>query len=455
MMNPSLERLDRAELDALKLRRLNRLIERCWATNPYYRDLWSDHGVPTGPLTSLADLAHFPIIDKEMLLADQAERSPYGRRLGVPPEQVWEITLSSGTSGRTQEVHAHTARDAHLRGLLHGLAFWWAGGGPGDILAHHVGVSNSASHGSFHRGFRAVGSMPYLMGYAGFEKRLALRDDFGVDVMYVMPSAMNGLTTLCLNQGQTPAERYPSLRSIVMSGEAWPVDFVTNMEEAWGAKVYEGYGASQTYGAFIMSNCERGAVVENGERGLLHFYEWAAELEVLNPETLAPVDSGEAGELVVTLFEKEASPLIRFRTRDKVVSRAGHSCPCGRCLNAIEAGTISRWDDMVKIKGENVFPNEVDEIVFARSDISEYQGHVSIGNAGRDVAAIQLEFKPGAGEDPVVVERLRSELKTKTNVSFDLIVVSPGTLPQWTTPDIKPRRWHDERQAGLAAGAAV
>ena len=452
MMNPTLERLDRFELDALKLRRLNRLIDRLRATNPFYQQLWRDHGVPEVPLASLADLRRLPIIDKEMLLRDQAEQPPYGRRLGVPPEQVWEITLSSGTSGRRQEVHAHTARDAHLRGVLHGLAFWWAGAGPDDILAHHVGVSNSASHGSFHRGFRAVGSMPYLMGYAGFEKRLALMDDFGVDVMYVMPSALNGLTTLCLSQGQSPAERYPQLRSIVMSGEAWPVEFVRNMEQVWGAKIYEGYGASQTYGAFIMSNCERGALVDDERRGILHFYEWAAVLEVLDPNTLEPVGAGEAGELVVTLFEKEASPLVRFRTRDKVVYRPDHHCPCGRCLDAIEAGTISRWDDMLKIKGENVFPHEVDEIVFARSEISEYQATVMIGDAGRDVALIQLELKTAVSEDGVLLQRLGSELKAKTNVSFDLVVVGAGTLPQWTTPDIKPRRWSDERQSRLGGG---
>ena len=210
MMNPALEGLDRAALEGLQLRRLNRLIERLRATNPFYRKAW--HGqVPDAPLRSLADVRRFPVLTKEELLADQEAHPPYGRRLGVPVEQVWEITLSSGTSGRTQEVHAHTARDAHLRGLLHGLAFWWAGAGPGDVLAHHVGVSNSASHGSFHRGFRAVGSMPYLVGYTGFAKRLELMESFGLDVMYAMPSALNGLTALCESNGGLPRDRFPAL----------------------------------------------------------------------------------------------------------------------------------------------------------------------------------------------------------------------------------------------------
>lgn len=452
MMNPALERLERPALQELQLRRLNRLLDRLRAGNPFYQSLWREHGAPSGPLASLEEIRRFPVIDKQDLLADQALAPPYGTRLGVPPEHVWEITLSSGTSGSTQEVHAHTARDAHLRGLLHGLAFWWAGGGPGDVLAHHVGVSNSASHGSFHRGFRAVGSMPYLMGYAGFEKRLELMEKFGLDVMYVMPSALNGLTALCEGRGAHPREMFPSLRSIVMSGEAWPVDFVERMQDAWGAPIFEGYGASQTYGAFIMSNCEHGAV-SDGRRNMLHWYEWAALLEVLHPETLEPVAPGEAGELVVTLLEKEASPLVRFRTRDKVVYRPWHECSCGRQLDAIEAGTVSRWDDMIKIKGENVFPQEVDEIVFARPQIGEYQARVTIGDAGRDVADIRIGFAEPVGDEAGLLAGLREELKRKTNVTFQLQCVPLDTLPQWVTPDVKPRRWSDERQSRLAEGA--
>jgi phenylacetate-CoA ligase len=454
-MNPRLERLDRDELKALQLRRLNRQLERLWATNRFYRRRFEAVGVPRRPLRSLDEVRSLPVIGKEDLLADQAEWPPYGSRLGVPEEQVFEITLSSGTSGNTQEVHAHTVRDAHLRGALHAIAYWWAGGRPGDILAYHVGVSNSASHGSFHRSFRAVGAMPYLLGYAGFEKRLELMQRYGIDVMYAMPSALNGLTQLCRERGAEPRELFPDLRVLATSGEAWPVDFVVRMEEAWGAQLFEGYGASQTYGCYVMSNCELGAV-HGGRRGALHWYEWAALLEVLHPETLEPVAPGESGELVVTLLEKEASPLVRFRTRDKVVYLPWSACSCGRRLDALEAGTISRWDDMVKIKGENVFPHEVDEIVFARPQIGEYRGRVTIGDAGRDVAGIEVGFTEPLREDEerALLAGLRDELKRQTNVTFDVGSVPLAELPQWTTPDIKPRRWSDERQQRLAGRSA-
>jgi phenylacetate-coenzyme A ligase PaaK-like adenylate-forming protein len=108
---------------------------------------------------------------------------------------------------------------------------------------------------------------------------------------------------------------------------------------------------------------------------------------------------------------------------------------------------------MVKIKGENVFPNEVDEIIFARPQIAEYQARVTIGDAGRDVAEIRLAFAAPGPPDRDLIERLRQELKARTNITFELRTVRAEELPQWTTPDVKPRRWVDQRQADLAASA--
>jgi phenylacetate-CoA ligase len=451
-MYPVLERLTREELKALQLRRLNRQLERLWSTNRFYQRIWREAGLEPGPLKSLEDFRRYPVIAKEDVLADQLEHPPYGERLGVDIRDVFEITLSSGTSGKTQEIHAHTVRDAHMR-ALHGTAFRWAGMGPDETLVFHVGISNSASHGPFHRGIRAIGKLPYLVGHLGFEKRLELMQRLGMDHMYVMPSALNGLTQLCEKQGHAPRELFPQLKTIMLSGEGWPVEFIERMEEAWGARIFEGYGASQTYGGYIMSTCEHGAVTD-GRRNGLHWYEWAAYLEVVDPDTLEPVGPGEAGELIVTHLEKEASPLVRFRMRDRVVYRPWTDCSCGRQLDMIEAGTVGRWDDMVKIKGENVFPLEVDEIIFSRDAIAEYQARVYIGDKGRDVAEIRLGIPEGVAGAEELVEDLRNELKQRTNVTFDLRVVSPDELPSYTTPDAKPRRWTDERQQNLKTGGA-
>src|SRR5439155_22912119 len=127
----------------------------------------------------------------------------------------------------------------------------------------------------------------------------------------------------------------------------------------------------------------------------------------------------------------------------------GTDCPCGRQLDFLEAGTVSRWDDMVKIKGENVFPNEVDEIVFARPEIGEYQARVFIGAKGRDEAEMRIGLAEDVADADAVLARLRDELKRRTNVSFDLRRVPLDELPRLTTPDVKPRRWTDARQEPL------
>ena len=435
----------------MQLRRLDRQLRRLWATNRFYQEHWAAAGLEQGTTTSsLEELRRFPVVSKEDVLSDQESHPPYGWRLGVDERHVFEITLSSGTSGRSQEIHAHTVRDAHMR-ALHGIAFRWAGMECDDTLVFHVGISNSASHGPFHRGIRAIGRLPYLVGHLGFEKRLELMQRLRMDHMYVMPSALNGLTQLCLEQGSAPRELFPELRSITISGEGWPVDFVERMELAWGARVFEGYGASQTYAGFIMSSCEHGAVTD-GKRNGMHVYEWAAIVEVVDPETLEQVQPGEVGEIVVTHLEKEASPLVRFRTRDRAVYLPWQTCGCGRQLDMIESGTIGRWDDMVKIKGENVFPLEVDEIVFARPEIAEYQARVFIGASGRDEAEIAVELVEDADAWEGLLPPLAAELKQRTNITFAFRRAALHELPQWTTPDVKPRRWTDERQSNLSGG---
>ena len=206
---PVLERLTRDELQALQLRRLNRQLRAALGRTSSMPKAGRQAGLAPGTLAgSLDDLRRFPVITKEDVLSDQEAHPPYGRRLAVDPRHVFEITLSSGTSGRTQEIHAHTARDAHMR-AMHGIAFRWAGMGRDDVLVFHVGISNSASHGPFHRGIRALGRLPYLIGHLGFEKRLELMQRLGMDHMYVMPSALNGLTQLIHEQGDDATRAVP------------------------------------------------------------------------------------------------------------------------------------------------------------------------------------------------------------------------------------------------------
>ncbi len=453
---PALEHLSREEVRALQLKKLRFHVERLYRTNPFYREKWERAGVRPEQIRTLADLKRLPLTTKADVVNDQELVPPYGARLGVPADRVWEITLSSGTSGKGQEIHAYTLRDAHMRGALNAIGWAWAGVGRRDATIFHIGATNSASVGCMMRGERAAARLPYLVGHAGFEERLQLMLRLGLDAMYCMPSALNGLSLLCEQKGIDPRRAWPNLKAIMTSAEPWPVGWVERMEACWGTRVYEEYGSTQTMGTYGMTNCEKGAVT-GGQRGSLHFFEWSFLYEVVNPDTGEDVRPGEEGELLVTHLDKEASPLVRFSTRDRMRWFPHTECACGRTLDFVESGTIGRWDDMLKIKGMNVWPHEVDQLVLAHLELDEYQARIFIGDKARDEVELRYALKPQAavapGFDRAAFEgTVVGEIKAAIGITVRAREVASEELPHFITPDKKSRRWTDERQAGLARG---
>jgi phenylacetate-CoA ligase len=450
---PTLERMSRSELDALQLKKLQLRVGRAYDSIPFYRERYQTAGVSPDDIKSLDDLRRLPLVTKEDILADEARHPPYGSFLGVPEEAIWEILTSSGTSGKGREVHAFTQRDCVLRGSNFAVAFAWAGVSAADAVIFHVGASNSASIGSLTRGIRAVGRLPYLVGHAGFDERIDLMLQFGFDAMWCMPSALNGLSQLLRERGIEPRKQWPNTRSVMIAAESFPVEWVHSMEEFWGCKIYEEYGATQAHGGIGMTNCERGAVI-GSRRGAMHFFSWTLLFEVLNPDTLEPVKAGEEGDLVITHLDKEASPLVRFRTRDRVRWFPSTECPCGRCLDFVESGTVGRWDDMMKVKGQNLFPPHVDRVLFSFESIDEYQGRLFIDEHGRDNVEVRYSFREKPGDKTSFERNLIAALKEETHLTMRVTEVAPDELPHFITPDQKARRWTDERQAGLIKSAA-
>lgn len=452
---PRLERLDRAALQALQLRKLKEQLLRTDSGNPFYRALWKQSGFDAAVgVRSLNDIRRLPFTSKNDFLRDQQLWPPFGSRLGVPLDAVGEITETSGTSGKGRELHGHTIRDMHLRGQMTGIGWAWAGLRPTDIGVFHIPATNSASLYTMLRGIRAVGRLPYLVGHLGFEERLALMERLGVNAMYITPSGLNGLTHLCEQQGIVPRQAFPSLRFVMISAESWPVEWALRMQEIWNTKITEVYGSTQLNAAYGAACCEGGAVID-GRRGCQHLFEWTSLYEVIDPDTTEPVRPGETGELVITHLDKQASPLIRFRSGDRVTYYPYSRCHCGRQLSVIEAGSIGRVDDMLKVKGATIWPSEVDAIVFAHPEIGEYQARVYIGEKGRD--EIELRYSTRVPAAAVTVDqlsaRLRGELKDRVSVSFTITHVDESELPSFAHPDNKARRWVDSRHGDLAKGA--
>lgn len=300
------------------------------------------------------------------------------------------------------------------------------------------------------RGIRASGRMPYLVGHLSFDERIDAMRTFGVHAMFAMPSALTAMASRCDERGIDPSIAFPELRSIVTSGESWPVAWVERMEQTWGARIFEVYGSTQTNAAFGACCCERGAVVD-GERGHNHLFEWTSLYEVLTPGSDEPTPAGEQGELVITHLDREASPLVRFRTGDLVRWFPPGACPCGRPFRSLEAGTVGRIDDMLKIRGQNIWPSAVDPLILAHPEVDEFQVRVHIDPRGRDVLDLALALRPGSAVEPEsFAHHLGQELRSATGLRFDVTLVRTDAVPHYDSPDKKPRRWTDERHLGLA-----
>jgi phenylacetate-CoA ligase len=452
---PRLESLVRSEIDALQGRKLHRQVLRIYEGNPFYRRLWKNHGVSPEDIRKRADIRRLPVVSKADFLADQVSVPPFGSRLGIAPTDVYEVMLSTGTSGNAQEVYGLTVQDAYLRGMGTAVGWYWSGLTKNDAAVFHIPASNSASLGTMLRGIRAVGRLPYLVGHEGFHDRLRLMEKFGVSAMYATPSGLNGLAQACVDVGIDPIQSFPALRFIMTSTESWPIEWIYRMEEFWHARIFEQYGSTQVNGGNGASCCELGAVV-NGRRGGLHLFEWTILYEVVDPITMNPVQDGESGELIITHLDMEASPIMRYRTGDRVTYRSHTQCSCGRQYDLIEAGTIGRFDDMLKVKGQNLWPSELEPIIFAHVEIDEFQGRVYIGDKGRDEVELKCALKATA-EDRAgeIANALVQELKDASGIRFNVKIVGRDRMPRSESTDRKARRWSDERYAGLGSGLNV
>jgi phenylacetate-CoA ligase len=436
------DRLSRAQLHAVQARKLSSLGERLSNNTFYGPRLRAARG--TLNHQTLRDVEP---ITKEDVLADQAAHPPFGARASVDPSLIEMIHTTGGTSGRGREIYGLTAHDVEAVALLSSLAFEWAGMALGDPVAYNVGLSNSSGGNCMISAVKALGRSPILIGHAGFEERLELLKRFPPVGMYGTPSAINGLARTAEDLGFDLRAELADLRFILVSAEPYPLQWAEAMEEAWGARLFEDYGLTQSGSSICAATCERGAAPD-GRRGHLHLFDWTFLWEVLDPKTLEPVPAGEEGELVLTTLDKQASPVVRFRTNDRV-HYLGRECPCGRELMSIETGTISRYDDMLKIKGQNVWQRDIEAVLLANRAVVEFEGRVVIGGKGRDDLILRIA-PADAADSAGLASAIRTEFKRQFNITPVVELVAGSELESYHSPERKARRIRDDRQAGLS-----
>jgi phenylacetate-CoA ligase len=436
----------REELERVQWERLSRFLRDVVAPNPFYRRLYGRAGVDPATIRSRDEFRRLPLVRKEDLLGDIAEAPPFGTRCTEPPERIVQIVETSGTSGKGQERFPLNAEDHRGVVEMEAVGLAWAGVGPGVIVASCRPVTVRAAGQWYYDAIRTLGGVCLELGTYPTERKVRYLREFQVGVLVASPSYLTRLEIVAREMGYDPASF--GVRRLLVAGEAYTAARAEERQRAWGAPLNEQYGSSQRA---IAWSCEHGAVA-GGRLGVLHTMEHLALYEIVSPETGAEVAPGEAGELLITPFAaSSAAPLVRFASGDRVEKVAPGACACGRPFMGIRAGTVGRYDGMLKVRGVNVDPRAVDEIVL-RPPILDYRGTVYTDGDGREQIELTLEFAPGAGDAPGRCAQLVEQLRGTFGLRF---VVQPNTGPSILagirSDGSKRVRWSDRRTATKAS----
>jgi phenylacetate-CoA ligase len=412
-------------LRGLQFERLRWSVGHAYANSAPYRAKCEETGVTPDDLGWLEDLRLFPFTVKD----DLRKAYPFGM-FAVPQQDIVRIHASSGTTGKPTVV-GYTKNDIDTWATVVARSIRASGGGPGDTI--HVAYGYGLFTGGLgaHYGAEKLGATVIPMGGGQTPKQVQLIQDFKPDIIMVTPSYMLNIADEFERQGLDPARS--SLQVGIFGAEPWGESMREEIEERCGIDAIDIYGLSEVMGPGVANECietKDGPVVWED-----HFYP-----EVVDPETGDPLPDGEMGELVFTSLTKEALPIIRYRTRDLTRLLPGTA----RTMRRMDKIT-GRSDDMLIIRGVNVFPTQIEERVLAISGLSpHYQIHVS--REGKlDTISVHVEKAADATDaDPAAIAaELKKGIKDYVGVSAKIVVCEPGDVPR---SEGKAVRVIDERE---------
>jgi phenylacetate-CoA ligase len=400
------ERLSRDELAALQLGRLRQALEHAYRHVPFYRRSFDAHGVHPGDCRELADLANFPFTTKE----DLRDNYPFGM-FAVPREEISRVHASSGTTGRPTVV-GYTRGDVELWAEVMARSIRAAGGRPGQLV--HVAYGYGLFTGGLgaHYGAERLGCAVVPVSGGMTPRQVRLIDDFRPEVIMVTPSYLLALLDEFEAQGLDP--RRSSLRTAILGAEPWTEDMRAELEERFDLHAVDVYGLSEVIGPGVAQEC-----VETKDG--LHVWE-----DHFYPETVDPLTgrAAESGELVLTTLTKQAMPVIRYRTRDLTRLLPGTARPAFRRMEKI----TGRSDDLIIVRGVNVFPTQIEELVLRTSGLSPHF-QLRLTRPGRlDVMTVVVESRPGLTDPERAAAELRGAVKDGVGVRVEVEVVGPETL---------------------------
>ena len=420
-----IERASRDELQGLQLQRLRWSLQHAYDHVAHYRRAFDAQGVHPSDLTSLADLARFPFTGKKEL----RDNYPFGL-FAVPIDRVARLHASSGTTGKPTVV-GYTLQDIDTWADLVARSIRAAGGRRGDMVQVAYGYGLFTGGLGAHYGVERAGCTVIPISGGQSERQIQLIQDFKPRIMMATPSYMQVLIEEMRRQGIDP--RATSLQIGIFGAEPWTEAMREEIEAATGIDALDIYGLSEVMGPGVASEC-----VESKDGPVIwedHFYP-----EIVDPETGAVLPDGEEGELVFTTLTKEALPVVRYRTRDLTRLLP----PTSRSMRRI-GKIVGRSDDMLIIRGVNLFPTQIEEIVLRHGELSGQYQLVVTRDGHLDALRVRCELLPGvaAANSGPIGQWLAERIKALIGISCEVEVGPPDTLERTLVG--KARRVIDKR----------
>ena len=386
---------------------------------PFYKKSFDEAGFDPYSVKSLDDVARIPFVQKQ----DLRDAYPYGM-LAVPLKDVREIHMSSGTTG-IATVGAYTEHDIKIWGECFSRAVDFAHGDENDVMQICYGYGLFTGGLGAHYGSISAGCATIPISAGNTERQIRILREMGPTILACTPSYAMHIADTAIEMGLDPARDF-SLRAGIHGAEPFSDNFRRDLERKLGYRVLDIYGLTETMGP--------GVAIECWEQQGLHIAEDHFYPEIINPETGEVLPDGEWGELVITPPDREASPVVRYRTRDITRIIPGE-CPCGRTHRRIDR-IHGRTDDMLIIRGVNVFPSQIEDVMKTFPEMSSwYQIEVDTDHRSLDIVTLKAEPNPNVDLDSIadidrLQKRISAALKAALSVGVKVKLVEPKSIPR-------------------------
>ncbi len=413
---PQIETMSRADIEALQLERLKQTISQA-VKSPFYAKLYAEKGIDASTVNSIDDIRKLPFTTKQ----DMRDNYPFGF-LACDPKEVIRLHSSSGTTGNPTVI-CHTKHDIETWANRVARSFYMVGLRDSDVIQNSSGYGMFTGGLGMQAGIERLGAMSIPAAAGNSLRQIKFIMDFGTTAIHAIPSYALRLADVFEEVGIDPKTQ-THLTTFLIGAEPHTEETRRKIEERFGVKAYNSFGMTEMSGPGVAFECQE----QNG----MHIWEDSYLVEIVDPDTLEPVPDGEIGELVLTTLDREAMPLIRYRTRD-LTRILTDECPCGRTHRRLDR-MKGRSDDMFIVKGVNIFPMQIEKILMQFPELGTNYLITIEPIDNNDVIFVDVELNSLTSDDFSALQNLTKEItrriKDEILVTPKVRLVSKGSLPQ-------------------------